>query len=97
MNDSTNLDEWSSNDNQQQSGHQDQQQSQQPWGEQRATGYRGRGGRRGNTNGYNGRGRGGNVGYQQNGRGGGGQGNLLSINNIINNIIFPLKSLAISN
>ncbi|XP_012284620.1 caprin homolog [Orussus abietinus] len=49
-----------------------QQPSQQAWGEQQRGGYRGRGGRRGSSNGYNGRGRGGN--YQQNGRGGGGQG-----------------------
>lgn len=45
-----------------------QQTTQQPWGEQQRGGYRGRGGRRGSSNGYNGRGRGG--GYQQNGRGG---------------------------
>ncbi|XP_017879393.1 caprin homolog [Ceratina calcarata] len=45
-----------------------QQTSQQAWGDQQRGGYRNRGGRRGNSNGYNGRGRGG--GYQQNGRGG---------------------------
>ncbi|XP_057341647.1 caprin homolog isoform X2 [Microplitis mediator] len=64
------MDEWSSNENAQQSEHSDHQQSQQAWGEQRSSGYRGRGGRRGNSNGYNGRGRGGGN-YQQNGRGGG--------------------------
>lgn len=45
-----------------------QQTTQQAWGDQQRSGYRGRGGKRGNSNGYNGRGRGG--GYQQNGRGG---------------------------
>ncbi|XP_057341648.1 caprin homolog isoform X3 [Microplitis mediator] len=70
------MDEWSSNENAQQSEHSDHQQSQQAWGEQRSSGYRGRGGRRGNSNGYNGRGRGGGN-YQQNGRGGG-QGNASS-------------------
>ncbi|XP_008559915.1 caprin homolog isoform X2 [Microplitis demolitor] len=63
------MDEWST-DNAQQSEHSDHQQSQQAWGEQRSSGYRGRGGRRGNSNGYNSRGRGGGN-YQQNGRGGG--------------------------
>ncbi|XP_043266516.1 caprin homolog [Venturia canescens] len=64
------LDEWGKTDIQEsgQMSQQPSQQSQQAWGEQRG-GYRGRGSRRGNSNGYNGRGRGG---YQQNGRGGGG-------------------------
>ncbi|XP_043252840.1 caprin homolog [Colletes gigas] len=43
-----------------------QQTSQQAWGDQQRGGYKGKGGRRGNSNGYNGKGRGG--GYQQNGR-----------------------------
>ncbi|XP_053974649.1 caprin homolog [Hylaeus anthracinus] len=47
---------------------QDSQPTQQAWGDQQRSGYRGRGGRRSGSNGYNGRGRGG--GYQQNGRGG---------------------------
>lgn len=71
------LDEWGKSDGQESSGQMSQQQSQQSqlaWGEQRG-GYRGRGGRRGNSNGYNSRGRGGGGGYQQNGRGGTGQGN----------------------
>ncbi|XP_034934962.1 caprin homolog [Chelonus insularis] len=68
----TPMNEWSNDNQQQDSGHQDHQQSQQQgWGEQRSS-YRGRGGRRNNTNGYSGRGRGG--GYQQNNRGGSGQG-----------------------
>lgn len=67
-------DDWVQSDPPQQSNEQlqqqPQQQSSQPaWGEQQRGGYRGRGGRRGNSNGYNGRGRGG--GYQQNGRGSG--------------------------
>ncbi|KAK2587236.1 hypothetical protein KPH14_002975 [Odynerus spinipes] len=51
----------------QQPQQQQQQTTQQAWSDQQRGGYRGRGGRRGNSNGYNGRGRGG---YQQNGRGG---------------------------
>ncbi|XP_035726319.1 caprin homolog [Vespa mandarinia] len=54
-------------DTQQQQQQQQQQTTQQAWSDQQRGGYRGRGGRRGNSNGYNGRGRGG---YQQNGRGG---------------------------
>ncbi|XP_012255816.2 caprin homolog [Athalia rosae] len=52
---------------------QQQQPIQQAWGDQQRGGYRGRGGRRGNSNGYSSRGRGGggSGGYQQNGRGGG--------------------------
>lgn len=46
---------------------QQQQTTQQAWSDQQRGGYRGRGSRRGNSNGNNGRGRGG---YQQNGRGG---------------------------
>lgn len=72
------LDEWGKSDIQEQGqmSQQPSQQSQQAWGEQRG-GYRGRGSRRGNSNGYSSRGRGG--GYQQNGRGGSGgvQGNKL--------------------
>ncbi|KZC12553.1 Caprin like protein [Dufourea novaeangliae] len=52
----------------QQEQQQQQQTSQQAWGDQQRSGYKGRGGKRGNSNGYNGRGRG--SGYQQNGRGG---------------------------
>ncbi|XP_015123600.1 caprin homolog [Diachasma alloeum] len=71
MTDNTPMNEWNSADvDQQQSGQQESQSGQQAWGEQRS-GYRGRGGRRGNSNGYNGRGRGSNGGYQQNGRGSG--------------------------
>ncbi|XP_014469393.1 PREDICTED: caprin homolog [Dinoponera quadriceps] len=67
----TETNDWNQSDQQQQSA-QDSQQisqqqtSQQTWADQRG-GYRGRGGRRGTSNGYNGRGRGN---YQQNGRGG---------------------------
>ncbi|XP_043489296.1 caprin homolog isoform X1 [Polistes fuscatus] len=50
---------------QQQQPQQPPQAAQQAWSDQQRSGYRGRGGRRGNSNGYNGRGRGG---YQQNGR-----------------------------
>ncbi|XP_003402634.1 caprin homolog [Bombus affinis] len=63
--------DWNQADQSQQSAQDSQQTqqqtSQQTWGDQQRSGYRGRGGRRGNSNGYNGRGRGG---YQQNGRGG---------------------------
>ncbi|CAL7937135.1 unnamed protein product [Xylocopa violacea] len=70
MNESSN--DWNQTEQSQQSP-QDSQQTQpqttqQAWGDQQRSGYRSRGGRRSNTNGYNGRGRGG--GYQQNGRGG---------------------------
>lgn len=68
MTDSNQIDEWI-NTEAQSSGVQEHGQSQQQSWEQRTGGYRGRGGRRGNSNGYNGRGRGGGN-YQQNGRGG---------------------------
>ncbi|KAL6444445.1 hypothetical protein ACFW04_001945 [Cataglyphis niger] len=67
----TETNDWNQSDQQQQSI-QDPQQvspqqtSQQTWGDQQR-GYRGRGSRRGTTNGYNSRGR---NNYQQNGRGG---------------------------
>ncbi|OAD57644.1 Caprin like protein [Eufriesea mexicana] len=68
----TETNDWNQTDQSQQSAQDSQQTqqqtSQQTWGDQQRSGYRGRGGRRGNSNGYNGRGRGG--GYQQNGRGG---------------------------
>jgi len=70
----TETNDWSQSDQQQQSI-QDSQQvsppqtSQQTWGDQQR-GYRGRGNRRGTTNGYNSRGR---NNYQQNGRGGQGK------------------------
>ncbi|XP_060817300.1 caprin homolog [Bombus pascuorum] len=67
----TETNDWNQTDQSQQSAQDSQQTqqqtSQQTWGDQQRSGYRGRGGRRGNSNGYNGRGRGG---YQQNGRGG---------------------------
>lgn len=62
--------DWNQTDQSQQPAQDSQQQaSQQAWGDQQRSGYRGRGGKRGNSNGYNGRGRG-SGGYQQNGRGG---------------------------
>ncbi|XP_076676221.1 caprin family member isoform X2 [Andrena cerasifolii] len=71
----TETNDWNQTDQSQQpaqdSQQSPQQTSQQGWGDQQRSGYRGgRGGRRTNSNGYNGRGRGGGGGYQQNGRGG---------------------------
>ncbi|XP_066586889.1 caprin homolog [Prorops nasuta] len=70
--------DWNQSDSVQHSGsdsqHSQQQQhgSQQAWGDQQRSTYRGRGGRKGNPNVYNGRGRGGggsgSGGFQQNGR-----------------------------
>lgn len=72
---SGNVNDWNQTDQSptsvQDSQQTQQQTTQQAWGDQQRSGYRGRGGRRGNSNGYNGRGRGG--GYQQNGRGGQGK------------------------
>ncbi|KAG7198210.1 hypothetical protein KM043_005618 [Ampulex compressa] len=66
----TEANDWNQTDQQQQSVQESQQQpqqqlSQQTWGDQQRGGYRGRGGRRGNSNGYNSKSRGG---YSQNGR-----------------------------
>ncbi|XP_033342001.2 caprin family member [Megalopta genalis] len=67
----TDPNDWNQTDQSQQPAQdaqqqQQQQTSQQAWGDQQRSGYRGRGGKRGNSNGYSGRGRG--SGYQQNGR-----------------------------
>ncbi|EZA51789.1 hypothetical protein DMN91_003600 [Ooceraea biroi] len=67
----TETNDWNQPDQQQQSVQDSQQApqqqaSQQGWGDNQRSAYRGRGGRRGTTNGYNGRGR---NNYQQNGRG----------------------------
>ena len=68
----TETNDWNQSDQQQQSLQDpqqvsQQQTSQQAWGDQQRSGYRGRGSRRGTTNGYNGRSR---NNYQQNGRAG---------------------------
>lgn len=66
MNDS--IGDWSQTENSQTAQDTQLQNSQQAWGDQQRSGFRGRGGRRGNSsNGYNSRGRG-SGGYQTNGK-----------------------------